>query len=195
MDLFGAYAYRGLASAPHLRALLPGALIGIALGGFAFGALPVNAVRLLLGLIAIAFALNKWFSLAERFVAQHQRPGRAAGAFWGAVSGFTSKLAHAGGPPFAVYILAQPIDRTVLVATSVIFFLVVNYVKLIPYAMLGQLNASNMTAALVFAPLAPLGIWLGVYLHRRISDRVFFQVNYGLLFATGLKLLYDAVRG
>lgn len=195
MDLFGAHAYRGRASTRHLRALLPGALIGIALGGFAFGALPVNAVRILLGVIAIAFALNKWFSLVERFVKHHRVPGRAAGAFWGAASGFTSTLAHAGGPPFAVYMLAQPIDRTTLVATSVVFFLVVNYVKLIPYALLGQLNMANMTAALVFAPLAPLGIWLGVYLHRRISDRVFFQVNYALLFVTGLKLLCDAFRG
>jgi uncharacterized membrane protein YfcA len=165
----------------------------ITLGALAFGALPVRAIRLLLGVIAIAFTLNQWFSLTARFVATHSRPGAAAGAFWGTVSGFTSTLAHAGGPPFAVYMLAQRVDKTLLVSTSVAFFFIVNYVKLVPYALLGQLNVSNLVASLVFAPLAPLGIALGVFLHRHLSERVFYQASYALLFATGAKLVYDAV--
>jgi len=193
MDIFGVYAYRGRWSVAHLRALLPGALIGIAMGALAFGALPVAAIRLLIGTIAIAFTLNQWFSLTARFVASHLRPGRLAGWFWGAMSGFTSTLAHAGGPPFAVYMLAQRIDKTLFVSTSVAFFLVVNYVKLVPYALLGQLSAANLTASLVFAPLAPLGIALGVFLHRYLSERAFYQASYALLFATGVKLVYDAL--
>jgi hypothetical protein len=192
MDLFGWHAYRGRWSWPHLRVLLPGALIGIAVGAFAFGTLPVNAVRLILGVIAVTFALNKWFSLAERFVARAAAPGRAAGVLWGAAAGFTSTLAHAGGPPFAVYMLPQRLDKTLLAGTSVVFFLVVNFVKLVPYAYLGQLNAGNLTASLIFAPLAPLGIWLGVWMHRRISERGFYAVSYALLFATGVKLIRDA---
>jgi uncharacterized protein len=159
MDLFGVHAYRGLASWSHLKVLLPGALIGITVGGFAFGALPVDAIRLLLGVIAVTFALNRWLRLTERL----------AGVAWGALSGFTSTLAHAGGPPFSIWMLPQKLDKTTLVATSVVFFLVVNYVKLVPYAMLGQLNASNLAASLLFAPLAPLGIWLGVRVHRKLS--------------------------
>lgn len=193
MDVFGVYAYRGRWSREHLRALLPGAFIGIAIGALAFGALPVRAIRLLLGAIAIAFALNQWLSLTARFVATHAKPGRVAGAFWGAVSGFTSTLAHAGGPPFAVYMLAQRIDKTLLVSTSVAFFFVVNYAKLVPYAILGQLNAANLTASLVFAPLAPIGIAIGVLLHRHLSERAFYQASYALLFATGVKLIYDAI--
>jgi uncharacterized membrane protein YfcA len=109
------------------------------------------------------------------------------------VSGFTSTLAHAGGPPFAVYMLAQRIDKTLLVSTSVAFFFVVNYAKLVPYAILGQLNAANLTASLVFAPLAPIGIAIGVLLHRHLSERAFYQASYALLFATGVKLIYDAI--
>jgi uncharacterized membrane protein YfcA len=194
MDIFGAWAYRGRWSREHLRILLPGGLAGIAIGAFAFGALPVGGVRLLLGAIAVTFALNQWLSLTARFVATHEKPGRLAGVFWGTVSGFTSTLAHAGGPPFAVYMLAQRIDKTLFVSTSVAFFFVVNYVKLVPYALLGQLNAANLTASLVFAPLAPIGIGIGVWLHRHLSERLFYQASYALLFATGAKLIYDAVR-
>jgi uncharacterized membrane protein YfcA len=197
MDLFGVHAYRGSWSWHYLAIMLPGALLGIALGGFAFGTLPVDAVRLLIGLIAVLFALNRWFGLSERIAARlasHSKPpGRVAGAFWGAVSGFTSTLAHAGGPPFAIYMLAQRIDKTLLVGTSAVFFLVVNYVKLIPYYALGQLSAGNLATALVFSPLAPLGIWLGVWLHRRISDAAFYGMSYALLFATGVKLIWDAL--
>ncbi len=197
MDLFTAHAYRGRWSVTHLKNLLPGCIFGIALGGIAFGLLSANAVRLLIGGIAVAFAVNKWFALGERmarFVSSPERSaGRAAGGICGLLAGFTSTLAHAGGPPFAVYILSQKLDKTLIVATSAAFFLVCNYTKLIPYYFLGQLNADNLATSLYFSPLAPLGVWLGVWLHRRISERVFFQVSYALLFASGVKLIYDAL--
>ena len=192
MDLFGVHAYRRCWSREHLRTMLPGALVGIGAGALAFGALPVNAVRLLLGLIAVTFALNSWFALTERLAARLAKPGRIAGAVWGAISGFTSTLAHAGGPPFAVYMLPQRLDKTLFVGTSVTFFFIVNFVKLVPYGFLGQLNAGNLTTSLIFAPLAPVGIRLGVWLHRRVSERTFYNVSYTLLLLTGLKLIWDA---
>ena len=194
MDLFSVHAYRGRWSREHLALLLPGALVGIALGAIAFGTLPVNGVRLLLGIISVTFALNQWFRFSER-IAARGTPGAAAGAFWGAVSGFTSTLAHAGGPPFAIYMLARRIDKTEFVATSAIFFLIVNYVKLVPYFFLGQLNVGNLTTALLFSPLVPVGVWLGVYLHRTVSQRTFYNLSYSLLLATGVKLIWDALAG
>ena len=198
MDLFSVHAYRRLWSRSHIRILLPGALVGIALGAIAFGTLPVNGVRLLLGIIAVTFACNQWFRLTERIAARFARtrgrPGALAGAFWGAVSGFTSTLAHAGGPPFSIYMLGQKVDKSLFVGTSAVFFLIVNYAKLVPYYFLGQLNVGNLTVALLFAPLVPVGVWLGVWLHRRISQRTFLNLSYSLLLATGAKLIWDALR-
>ena len=196
MDIFGVHAYRRSWSREHIAIMLPGALLGIGLGALAFGSLPVNVIRALLGVISVTFALNQWLRLTERIARSiarnRQAPGRIAGTFWGTLSGFTSTLAHAGGPPFAIYMLAQKVDRTLLVGTSAVFFLIVNYVKLVPYYFLGQLNLGNLSLALLFAPLAPLGVWLGVWLHHRMSQRLFFNLSYGLLLVTGLKLLYDA---
>ena len=197
MDIFGVHAYRGRWSAKHLAALVPGALIGIVIGALAFGTMPVNAIRLVVGLIAIVFSINQAFGItqriAARLAAERAAPGRIAGTFWGALSGFTSTLAHAGGPPYAIWMMPQKLDKTTLVATSAMFFLIVNYVKLVPYWMLGQLNTGNVTLALLFAPLAPLGVWLGVWMHRRISERAFYVVSYVLLFATGVKLVWDGL--
>ncbi len=198
MDIFGVHAYRNTWSRRHVRVMLPGALVGIGLGALAFGLLPTSAVRLLIGLIAVTFALNGWFRFTERIarrlaMAHDRPPGALAGAFWGGVSGFTSTLAHAGGPPFAIYMLAQKIDKTLFVGTSAVFFLIVNYTKLVPYYFLGQLNTGNLATALVFSPLAPLGVWLGVWIHRRMSQQGFLNVSFALLLATGAKLIWDAV--
>src|SRR4029453_9448576 len=108
----------------------PGGRVGIPLGALAFGFLPVNAIRLLLGIIAVTFALNQWLRLTERIAARmaaHPRqPGPGAVAFGGAVSGFTRTLALAGGPPFAIYMLAQKVDKTFFVGTAAVFFIIVN---------------------------------------------------------------------
>lgn len=196
MDIFGVHAYKKAWSREDIRALLPGAIVGIALGGLAFGALSPNAVRLAIGIISVVFALNAWLRLTERiarFLARTEGPpGKAAAAGWGALSGFTSTLAHAGGPPYTIYMLGRGVDKTVFVATSSVFFFAVNYIKLVPYYFLGQLNTSNLTTALLFAPLVPLAVWLGVWLHRRISQPAFMQITYALLLFTGVKLIYDA---
>ena len=120
-------------------------------------------------------------------------PGRAIGAVCGFFSGFTSTLAHSGGPPFAVYIYALRLDKSTIVATSAMFFCIGNYLKLVPYYFLGQLNMDSLATSLLFAPLAPLGVWLGVWMHNRVSESAFFQLSYALLFLSGVKLISDAL--
>lgn len=195
MDLVGLWAYRGRWSCEHMRIIVPGAAVGIAAGTLAFGHLSTNAVRLLIGLIAIGFTLNYWFGLSARIARLAQTPGKVQGWWWSGLSGFTSTLAHAGGPPLAIYLLRQGLDKTLFVGTTVVFFTLVNYAKLIPYAWLGQLDLANMSASLVLLPLAPLGMALGIWLHNRLSDRWFYRISYAALFATGCKLVHDEIMG
>jgi len=109
------------------------------------------------------------------------------------VSGFTSFVAHAGGPPLSVYLLPQNMDKTLFVGTTVIYFAFVNYLKLVPYSLLGQFSGENLLTSLILSPLAPLGMWLGIWLHRRIDERLFYQTVYLMLAVVGLKLLYDGL--
>ena len=94
-----------------------------------------------------------------------------------------------------MYLLRRPLDKTQFVATSTVFFAVVNYAKLVPYGFLGQLSADNLAASLVLAPLAPVGIALGVWLHRNVSDRFFFRFAYVGLFVVAVKLISDGIDG
>ncbi|HEY7884186.1 MAG TPA: sulfite exporter TauE/SafE family protein, partial [Cellvibrionaceae bacterium] len=68
-----------------------------------------------------------------------------------------------------------------------------NFIKLVPYVALGQLDTSAFVTSLVLLPLAPIGVRLGVFLHHRVSERWFYGVCYLLLFIAGVKLLFDAL--
>ena len=153
----------------------------------------MSLIRLLLGAIAITFSLDYWFQLRPRKAPQG--PDIISGGFWAAVAGFTSFIAHAGGPPLNVYMLPQGLEKRIFVGTVAMYFAAVNWMKLVPYALLGQFNTENLTTSLLLLPLAPFGVWLGLWMQRRVSDRAFYGVCYGLLFITGLKLAWDGVTG
>lgn len=192
MDLAGLRAWWGRWNRGEMRVILPGGLLGILLGAFAFGAMSDRGTKLMVGAISLAFlARSLW--LARHGPPAPAAPSRARGGFWAAVSGFTSTIAHAGGPPLAVYLYPLRLERAQLAATTVVFFGVVNYVKLVPYAALGQLRLSNLLTSLVLLPLAPIGVRLGVWLQKRISDKVFYRLIHILLAATGIKLVADGL--
>lgn len=195
MDLVSLWAYRGRWIMPELRALLPASLLGIGVGTFFFGILSPAVIRLMLGVVALVFTCHHWLQSRLRPGIEQPVFSPRLGMIAAATAGFTSFIAHAGGPPLSMYLLRRQLDRTAFVATTVVFFAVVNYVKLVPYAWLGQLDAANLHTSLVLAPLAPIGIGMGVWLHNRVSDRLFFQVAYTLLFLVGIKLIYDGVAG
>ena len=191
MDLAALWAYRGQWSRDNMRIILPGGIAGIALGAFTFRYVSEAGLKLLLGMIAIGFLLQRGMSAASQPEKTAPNPGK--GYFWSALSGFTSTLAHAGGPPMSIYLLPQGMDKAQLVGTTVVFFTVMNYVKLIPYTLLGLFDISNLATSAGLAPLGLLGIVSGVWLRKRIAEALFYRLCYGFLFVTGLKLLYDGV--
>jgi uncharacterized membrane protein YfcA len=196
MDISSLRAWWGRWSRDQLRIILPGGLLGIAAGAAVFGLMSNAAVKLMVGGIALAFlARSLWQARPGRPAPTAATPSRGKGGFWGMVSGFTSTVAHAGGPPLAVYLYPLRMDRATLAATTVVFFSVMNYVKLIPYALLGQLSAQNLLTSLLLLPLAPLGVRLGIWLQARMSDRVFYRIVYVMLAVTGTKLVWDGLAG
>ena len=135
MDIFAAWNFRDSFDVSHLKVLLPGSVIGIALAGMLMGKLTEDHIRIMVGVISIGFSLNHWLGLSARA----SRPGKASGYFWGGVAGFTSTQVHAGGPPLSVYMLpSAPGKESTLIGTMVMFFLFINYIKLIPYSIPGS---------------------------------------------------------
>lgn len=192
MDIAGLWVYRGLWHRRNMAMMLPGALTGIAVGGLSFHYLNDEVIKLLIGTVALSFVAYR--AAGESILRLAGRPATQPGprgAFWAGVAGFTSTVAHAGAPPVQVYLLPQQLNKSVYVGTMVVFFAVVNYAKLIPYGLLGQLSPGNLATAMALAPVVPAGIWLGLRFHRMLSDRWFYRIVFAILTVTGLRLVWD----
>ena len=188
MDLFALWAYRHDWDSRNLIFLLPPAVIGIAIGWFMAEQVSDAHVRLIVGIVALFFCLDYWLNT-------HSGPARDAdplrGGLWGSLAGFTSFVSHAGGPPVQIYLLPQRMSPRLYVGTSVVFFWVVNWIKVIPYAALGQFGTENLATSLVLAPLAPLSIFAAVKLIDWLESALYYTITYLLLFAISLKLIWD----
>ena len=119
----------------------------------------------------------------------------AKGSIWGTISGFTSFGIHAGGLPLSMYLVPQKLDHRVYVGTSAIFFGIVNFIKLVPYYYLEQLDLNNLTTSLVLIPFAPIGFFIGFHLTSKLDSESFYKITYSCLMVLGFKLLYDGVQG
>lgn len=192
-DWFAVTAYWGKQDNGHLKVLMIGAVIGIVIGALTFSIVSEPAMRLLMGLLAIGFVLWRMVSVGK-VAKEPQPPATGPGIFWGTISGFTSFTAHAGAPPFQVYMLPKALDKTTLQATNVMFFTLVNLVKLPPYIMLGQFNKPILLSALALMPVAALGVWIGVKVQNAIPQVLFYRLIHILMFVTGLKLTWDGAR-
>ena len=195
LDLLGLWAWRGQFDLRLLRTLVPGAVLGIVIGALVFKTVDVRWVKGLLGAECLVFALHRIAGSRHFESTAAATPNHWRAAIWSALSGFTSTLAHAGGPPLLQYLLPLKLPKTLLVATTVYFFSVVNYIKLVPYAWLGLLETANLATSLLLAPAIPLGYWIGWRFTRWLPEKPFYSFINLSLMATGIKLLWDAVAG
>lgn len=178
---------------PNARVLIIGAVPGTAVGALIYGLVNADTLRILIGCVALGFVLYQ-FARKIGSLTVAQKPFRPfVGGFWGFCAGITSFISHAGGPLLAVHLLSQKIDKTTYQATSVIVFWAANWMKFIPYWMLGIFTWETAKADLMLAPVAFVGTWLGVYAHRLVPERAYFTLAYGLLIIAGGKLIFDGV--
>ncbi len=189
MDVIGVASYLKSGDRDLLRLMLPAGLVGTVVGTLLFGLLAPAMVAGLVGVLTLLFLVQRLFFPPR---ADAPPPPRWLGALLAMASGFTSFVAHAGGPPLHAYLLPLKLSPVRFAATSAVFFAVINASKWLPYAWLGLIDLRNMATAVVLMPLAPVGVWIGVRIVRRIDPRWFYRLLYaGMLFA-GLKLLWDS---
>lgn len=174
-----------------LRLLLPWGLVGTGVGWLLFGLLSAPAVAGITGALTLAF-------LAQRLLFP-PRVDSAPIPHWigrgcAVASGVTSFVAHAGNPPIAAYVLPLRLAPAVFSGTMAVYFSALNASKWVPYAALGLIDLRNMATAVLLMPLAPVGVWIGVRLTRRVSATWFYRLAYAGMFLTGVKLLWDGLR-
>lgn len=191
MDLLGMAAFRKDFDLTLLKFLLPFGLVGIVIGALLFKALDAHTVAGIVGFFTLLF-------LAQRLLfppkPNSSPPPKWLGALLTMTSGFTSFIAHAGGPPINAYVIPLKLSPLKFTATMAFFFFAINLAKWIPYAWLGLLDMRNFSTSLVLLPFAPLGVWAGVRIARHIQPTLFYRLLYLGMFLTGVKLIWDAFK-
>jgi uncharacterized protein len=199
-DAISVWTYHRAWSAWNLKVLLPGSVFGVG-AGWLFARYFSNAViELTVGAIALIFVLYVWLGARLRAYlgrppAKTQKPHAAMGVFWGAMSGFTSTLIQVGGPPFQIHMLPQRLEKFTLVGTTVIFFTIVNWMKIVPYFALGQFSTRNLATSALLLPLAVATNFLGIWLVRITPTDRFYWIAYFLMLLIGITLLWQGVKG
>lgn len=192
-DIGGLLAFRRNFDRRVLLTSLPGAIVGIGFGWATAHIVPDRGVTLIVGLIGLAFALNAL--IRPDLSAEARRPSGGRGSVWGAIAGYTSFVSHSGGPPYQVYVQPLRLPSLIFAGTTTWFFAVVNWVKLIPYAALGQLSPANLKTAAILTPVALVSVWIGLRLVRIIPQALFYKlITWGLL-AVSFRLIWQSFSG
>jgi len=193
MDVFALWTWRHWRDALTLKIMLPGAMVGIGLGWLTAAYVSADSVRLIVGLVAIAFVMRwAWQTLA--LGRGNKSPhNRLIGSWWSMIAGFTSFVAHAGGPPYQVYAMRLGQDPKLYTGTAAIFFAAVNAVKLVPYFALGLFDTTNLAASAILMPIAPVATLAGAWIVRRMKPEFFYPFMYIMILLVGLKLVWDSV--
>ncbi len=190
-DLIGVWAFRHNWNRHIVAVMLPGCLVGVAIGWVFATLVAVNAVMAVVGGISMLFGLWRlWVERGGRIVAASDSPGWV-GTLFGVVSGFTSQLAHAGGPPFQMWVIPKKLPHMEFAGTTAVMFTIINWAKVPAYVALGQFSRENLIIAAWLMPLAILSTFAGVWLVRRLNGRLFYTMVNILLVLLGGKLLIE----
>lgn len=192
-DVVAVAAFRKRWDGSVLAAMLPGAAVGIGLGYLLAAEISAAAVMAALGAISILFGAYRLWAERGAPIGPSSGSPAWAGSLFGVAAGFTSQIAHAGGPPFQMWVMPKRLERDVFVGTSALFFAVVNWIKVPAYMALGQLTRENAAATIVLLPVAVLASLAGVKLVRRVRTERFYTIVYGLMIVAGAKLLLDGL--
>jgi uncharacterized protein len=192
-DMISVIAYRATWDRWNLLVLLAGALPGVFLAYLLAARVSESAVELAVGLISIVFAARRLVIDRRGQGELTAKPNMLIGWLCGAASGFTSMIAHAGTPPFQIFVIPQRLPQNIFVGTSVMFFATVNLLKVLLYFMLGQFSAKNLIVSTTLLPLAVLSTWLGIYIVRRTSSSRFITIIYILMVLVGGKLVFNGL--
>jgi len=190
-DMFAVAAHWGGWDRRIIWRLMPGTLIGVAAGSLVIGSLSPVIIQRVLGGAALLYTLYKLWSRWQASSAETQpvTDGMLHSSVFGAMTGFASALANAGGPIVTIYMLAKQVVPSVFVATLALYFAIVNLSK-VPAYLGAHILSPEMAVLFVWAvPLIPLGVWSGKLLDKHIDMRTFETLMLVLLAVTGVLLL------
>jgi uncharacterized membrane protein YfcA len=190
-DAFAVYAYRGEWHWGLIRRLLPAAVVGALAGTYLLTSLPGSFTRIALALFTLLVVGYKLLSRRLALLRYQPRPWHAPAA--GALAGVASALFNSGGPPFNAYLLLQNISPRAFVATTAIFFALLNLIKVPGFVWAGVIDLPLLARLWWVFLFIPVGILLGRALIQRINQAAFEGLVMVMLLGASALLFWQGV--
>jgi hypothetical protein len=190
-DAFSLYPYWRKWDSKNLKYLLPGVVAGVLVGVQLIGRFSARELNIAIGSLAVVFVL---FQLARDRILRAEgtfSPNHAVGIPFGIAAGITSTFAHGAGPVVTMFLVPQRLPKEVFVGTMVLIFTWVNWIKMPFFIGSSIIDAHTFKLSLLFLPLIPLGVWLGVLMNRKFSESSFLWIIYVITLLAGLQLILD----
>ena len=168
--------------------LLSAAVVGIAMGTVVLSQISEEWLQRIIAIALLGFAV---FHVAQRGVQIRREHQRSWGFAAGATAGFTSAIAHAGGPPVIVYLMGVGLEPRRFVGTTIALFSMINLIKAPGYVLAGVMDTELITSTLWGWVMIPVGVMLGRMLVKRVNRTVFERITLVLLVAGSLVLLVN----
>jgi uncharacterized membrane protein YfcA len=169
--------------------LVPGTLIGIAVGLYVFTLLDSAALAKWLGVFVLCYGLYSLWSTFGEAPKAHLSPKLAA-LFGGVGGGMTGTIVGTMGSIFyAVYFDAVRLAKDHYRATMTAILLTLTVVRGVGYWAVGEFDREVLIVTAILFPSMMAGIFIGNRFHHGMSDVAFRRTVAGALIASGLALL------
>ena len=186
-DLITVKYYWGHWEPRLVRALLPGCILGIAIGSVLLDLIPEHIFRKLLGAMACVYAVLQ--VLGSRVTDRWQTTSRTGGLVVGVMTGLVSTLLHAGGVVMMLYLAPLGLAGRTFVATAFLVGVALNLVKIWPYFGLGVIDGASIAISFRMLPALAIGAGLGLLLNHKLPKIWFNRLILLIVLVVGVKLL------
>ena len=186
-DVFAVYMYWKEWDLELVRQMLPAGILGALIGTFLLSWLPPDGLRIVLGIFVLILVAYRFISDRIQALRYEGRPWHAptAGLFAGVASGMFNN----GGPAFSSYLLLRKLKARPFIATSAIYFALLNLIKVPGFLYTGVLDLPLLFSLWWVFLFIPIGIWVARMTLIRVSPSVFEWIIVVLLIFSSLWLL------
>jgi uncharacterized protein len=186
-DVFAVYMYWREWDLDLVKRMLPAGIVGALVGTFLLSSVSTDGLRIILGIFVLVTVAYKFLSDRIQAIRYESRRWHAPAA--GLLSGVASGMFNSGGPPFNSYLLLQKLQPRPFIATTAIYFALLNLIKVPGFLYTGVLNLRLLFSLWWVFPFIPIGIWAGRMTLTRLSPSAFEWMIVVLLIFSSLWLL------
>jgi uncharacterized membrane protein YfcA len=173
-----------------VKRMLPAGIVGALAGTFLLSSMSPDGLRIILGIFVLVLVAYRFVGDWIQALRYEPKPWHAPAA--GFLAGVASGMFNNGGPAFSSYLLLQKLKARPFIATSAIYFALLNLIKVPGFLYTGVLNVPLLFSLWWVFPFIPVGIWVARMTLTRVSPSAFEWIIVVLLIFSSLWLFWQS---